>query len=81
MRIKVKKQLLKKRKKINKTMKLNIISKEEQISDNLINIKGGIEKGLMDEATTCTCDCWISNKNEETPSKGKGSLQKGKGHK
>ena len=45
-------------------MKLNIISKEEQISDNLINIKGGIEKGLMDEATTCTCDCWISNKNE-----------------
>lgn len=79
MRIKVKEQQL--LKKINKTMKLNIISKEEQISDNLINIKGGIEKGLMDEATTCTCDCWISNKNEETPSKGKGSLQKGKGHK
>ena len=60
--LKVKEQLLKI---INKTMKLNIISKEEQISDNLINIKGGIEKGLMDEATTCTCDCFISNKNEE----------------
>lgn len=41
--LKVKEQLLKI---INKTMKLNIISKEEQISDNLINIKGGIENCL-----------------------------------
>lgn len=62
-------------------MKLNIISQEEQISDNLINITGGIEKGLMDGAASCTCDCFISNKNEEAPTKGKGSLQKGKGRK
>lgn len=60
-------------------MKLNIISKEELSSDNLMNIKGGIEKGLAHESQ-CTCDCWISNKNEETvqtpPTKGKGTLVK-----
>lgn len=45
-------------------MKLNIISKEELSSDCLMNIKGGIEKGLVTNAE-CVCDCWISNTNEE----------------
>lgn len=46
-------------------MKLNIISKEELSYDSLINIKGGIEKSLTPKSQ-CTCDCWVSNKNEET---------------
>lgn len=46
-------------------MKLNIISKEELSADSLMNIKGGIEKSLASKSQ-CTCDCWISNKNEET---------------
>ena len=49
-------------------MKLSIISREEVSSDSLMNIKGGAENNLTRDAR-CTCDCWISNKNEEKADK------------
>lgn len=39
-----------------------IRSKAALSSEDLLNIKGGLRQPLQDG---CTCDCWISNTNEE----------------
>lgn len=43
-------------------MKVNIISREEMLSDSLLDIRGGLPSVIAKDPQ-CTCDCIISNTN------------------
>lgn len=63
-------------------MKINVLKTKEALSvDEALDVKGGLSSSFGTVATECTCDCIISNKNEETtkpvtPSKPIKSLNK-----
>lgn len=52
-----------------------IKNKDVMTTEDLVNIKGGLNESLDSIATTCTCDCWISNSNT-TPAKPSTSVKK-----
>lgn len=43
-------------------MKVNIISREEMLSNSLLDIRGGLPSVIAKDPQ-CTCDCIISNTN------------------
>ena len=48
-------------------MKIKILKTKEILSvDEALDIKGGLHSSLSSGFSECTCDCLISNKNEET---------------
>lgn len=47
-------------------MKINVLKTKEALSiDEALNVKGGLNSSFATLGTECTCDCIISNKNEE----------------
>lgn len=59
-----------------KIMDIKVIkNKDVMTTEDLVNIKGGLNESLDSIATTCTCDCWISNSNT-TPAKPSTSVKK-----
>lgn len=47
-------------------MKISILKAKETLSvEEALNVKGGLRSSFDMVATECTCDCFISNKNEE----------------
>lgn len=56
-------------------MKIDILKTKETLSvEEALDVKGGLSSSFGTFATECTCDCIISNNNEEkikpvTPSK------------
>ena len=48
-----------------------IRSKDVMATEDLLNIKGGLNEALDFVETECECDCWIGNTNTKTvtPSK------------
>lgn len=49
-------------------MRIDVLKTKETLSaEEALNIKGGLTSSFETSATECTCDCFISNKNEEKP--------------
>lgn len=47
-------------------MKINVLKTKETLSiEEALDVKGGLNPTFDLVATECTCDCLISNKNEE----------------
>lgn len=49
-------------------MNINVLKTKETLSvEEALDVKGGLNSSFNAAATECTCDCFISNKNDTTP--------------